>query len=307
MTSQDSSDTKHLLENTPILESKQKVLLPKNERPCVLALDSSTQRASIALSINRELVFSEDCFRQKSHSEWINGAIERAMTSINGNWTQLDLVALIHGPGSFTGLRVATNVAKALSFIHGIPLVTFNSLEVLATQALTHSYSLSRAFVPTPYHAQPHSASNSDFYSDYQIILSVINAFKNKIFGALFRVYEGELETLTVPQVVDIESLEIWVKQQSQNLTDLPSERGLVQRVLVVGDGFHAYPEHFNAKLNHFYLRSEDALDYPIASTLVQIVNKKWNELKPISWRELNPIYLRASAAEEARNSSSVV
>lgn len=278
MTSQDSSDIKLSLEKTHLLEPKQKVLLSTNQRPCVLALDSSTQRASIALSIKGELVFSEDCFRQKSHSEWINGVIERAMTSIEGDWTQLDLIALIHGPGSFTGLRVATNVAKALSFIQKTPLVTFNSLEVLATQAL--------------------ESLRSD---PEQIILPVINAFKNKVFCALYKAQGDGLDTLSEPQVVDVEFLETWVNQQRQSLRATFSEGQTAPRVLVVGDGFHAYQEFFSAKLNHFYFRLEDSLDYPIASTLVQLINKKGTDLNPISWRELNPVYLRASAAEEAR------
>ena len=49
--------------------------------------------------------------------------------------SDLELIILANGPGSFTGLRVGLASAKGLAFRHGIPLVPLNTLEVLAQQA----------------------------------------------------------------------------------------------------------------------------------------------------------------------------
>ncbi|MCC9656145.1 tRNA (adenosine(37)-N6)-threonylcarbamoyltransferase complex dimerization subunit type 1 TsaB [Rhodopirellula halodulae] len=44
----------------------------------------------------------------------------------------VDFVAVANGPGSFTGLRIAAATAKTLAYAWGIPVVTIDSLSVLA-------------------------------------------------------------------------------------------------------------------------------------------------------------------------------
>ena len=45
---------------------------------------------------------------------------------------ELDLITLTNGPGSFTGIRIGLATAKGLSFGRKIPLLPFNTLEILA-------------------------------------------------------------------------------------------------------------------------------------------------------------------------------
>ncbi|HWH62525.1 MAG TPA: tRNA (adenosine(37)-N6)-threonylcarbamoyltransferase complex dimerization subunit type 1 TsaB, partial [Ginsengibacter sp.] len=47
----------------------------------------------------------------------------------------LDAIGVSSGPGSYTGIRVALSAAKGLCFALNIPLITFNSLELLARSA----------------------------------------------------------------------------------------------------------------------------------------------------------------------------
>ena len=44
----------------------------------------------------------------------------------------LSAVVVVHGPGSFTGIRMGLSLAKALSEAAGVPLVALSRLEVLA-------------------------------------------------------------------------------------------------------------------------------------------------------------------------------
>ncbi len=151
MTSHDSSEIKIFLE-------QKAQALERSSTRSFLAIDSSTQLASVAISYQGKIIFSEDCIRQKSHSEWMNGALERAVATLPEGWQSLELVSLAHGPGSFTGLRVATNVARSIAYVHNLPVVSMSSLEVLA-----------------------HQVDLEDQESIF--ILPLINAFKNMVFG----------------------------------------------------------------------------------------------------------------------------
>lgn len=54
--------------------------------------------------------------------------------------SDLDGLALVIGPGSFTGLRIGAGVAQGLSFGTGVPVFCVSSLAVMAAKAhLAHS------------------------------------------------------------------------------------------------------------------------------------------------------------------------
>lgn len=247
----------------------KKVQLNKSPRRSVLAIDSSTQMASVALGTEGRLLYSEECFRQKSHSEWINGAVERALGSLHGDWSTLDVLALSNGPGSFTGLRVATNLAKTIAFSKQKPLITYSSLEILAHQA--------------------GSASSAPTF-----IMPVINAFKNMVFMALYqRRSNGVLTQLIAPSAVEIADLKLVVEAR------LPSSLEFDGRIQVVGDGYTAYKNYLEPGAARPWWRSDAPKDFPLAATLVELVASRWSEQELLHWRQLTPSYLRASAAEE--------
>lgn len=59
-----------------------------------------------------------------------------ALLEISGKtWAQLDAVAVVSGPGSYTGLRIGLATAKGWCFAQDIPLITLNRLALLLEQA----------------------------------------------------------------------------------------------------------------------------------------------------------------------------
>ena len=72
-------------------------------------------------------VFPEMASRQ--HILTITPVIRQAMSEAQVTWRDLDAVAVIHGPGLAGSLLVGLNVAKALAFARGLPLVGVNHLE----------------------------------------------------------------------------------------------------------------------------------------------------------------------------------
>jgi tRNA threonylcarbamoyladenosine biosynthesis protein TsaB len=56
------------------------------------------------------------------------------MNDLKWNFNELNGLAVIHGPGSFTGLRIGLSVIKGLSFGLNLPVVPGNALEIAALQ-----------------------------------------------------------------------------------------------------------------------------------------------------------------------------
>jgi tRNA threonylcarbamoyladenosine biosynthesis protein TsaB len=102
-----------------------------------LALDTSTSTGSLALSRGQDILFEYNWRRQKSHSETVTAEIENALEKLNLKAKDVELFAVGTGPGSFTGIRVAVNIAKTFSYSLDIPLVAIDSLEILAGAAFS--------------------------------------------------------------------------------------------------------------------------------------------------------------------------
>ncbi len=72
-------------------------------------------------------VFPELASRQ--HILAITPVIRQALEQAGSTWSDLDAIAVVHGPGLAGSLLVGVNAAKALSLARSIPLVGINHLE----------------------------------------------------------------------------------------------------------------------------------------------------------------------------------
>jgi tRNA N6-adenosine threonylcarbamoyltransferase len=65
----------------------------------------------------------------RAQLRWIVPVLERAMVDAGAAWSDLDAIAVTYGPGLAGSLLVGVNVAKAVAYVHGLPLVPVNHLE----------------------------------------------------------------------------------------------------------------------------------------------------------------------------------
>lgn len=100
----------------------------------VLAIDSSTSRATLALACGEQR-FYEQVEGQQTHAKILPELIDRLMVNAGLQVSCLDAIVFGQGPGSFTGLRVACSIAKGLAFPHQIPLIPVSTLAAIAFQA----------------------------------------------------------------------------------------------------------------------------------------------------------------------------
>lgn len=97
----------------------------------LLAIDTSTERASIALSFNGVHVTDEQG-AQKTHAQFLLPMVDNLLTAANTSLAQLDGVVFGCGPGSFTGLRIACSIAKGLAYSHDLKLIPISTLAAIA-------------------------------------------------------------------------------------------------------------------------------------------------------------------------------
>src|SRR5687767_4686808 len=102
----------------------------------ILTIDTSTEKASIALSEAGETIGLSINEEQKDHAGWIHQAIENLLASKSLSLKELHAVAVTAGPGSYTGLRIGLATAKGLCYALSLPLITVNTLEAMAVCAI---------------------------------------------------------------------------------------------------------------------------------------------------------------------------
>ena len=100
----------------------------------LLALDTSTRQASLALCDEEELFGEYTWHVGSNHSVELLARIQRLLTECGRAMADIEGVAVATGPGSFNGLRVALTTAKALAFALQKPLVGVSTLDIIAEQ-----------------------------------------------------------------------------------------------------------------------------------------------------------------------------
>ena len=70
-----------------------------------------------------------------THSASLMQMVERALSSAGKTLADLDALAVVTGPGSFTGVRIGVATAKGLSRGAGIPCIPVDALEALSASA----------------------------------------------------------------------------------------------------------------------------------------------------------------------------
>lgn len=144
--------------------------------PLILQIDTATEHASICLSKNGKALYSLESPDQKNHGSFLQPAIQDLMRMATMELLELDAIAVTEGPGSYTGLRVGLASAKGLCYALQKPLITINTLKLMAAAAITKTNNASDfGYVP------------------------MIDARRMEVFTAI---YDSELHELEAPNAL---------------------------------------------------------------------------------------------------------
>lgn len=101
--------------------------------PIILTIDTTSSGSNIALWGGLKLLYSEvDPDGTGEHAARLAPMVERALEWLRSQGLGLSAVALSAGPGSYTGLRIASSLAKGLCQGFSIPLIGLSTLEIMA-------------------------------------------------------------------------------------------------------------------------------------------------------------------------------
>jgi tRNA threonylcarbamoyladenosine biosynthesis protein TsaB len=101
----------------------------------ILNIDTAMEKGGICLSKDGQSLALLENKEQKEHASWLHPAVEKMMHETGFRMRDLQAVAVTAGPGSYTGLRVGMAAAKGFCYALNIPLITENTLKVMAFAA----------------------------------------------------------------------------------------------------------------------------------------------------------------------------
>jgi tRNA threonylcarbamoyladenosine biosynthesis protein TsaB len=97
----------------------------------ILCIETSTNACSAAICIDGRAAAVKENLVGANHASQLPVFVEELLLQAHTHGWKLDAVALSQGPGSYTGLRIGTSIAKGLCYGLNIPLIPINTLQVL--------------------------------------------------------------------------------------------------------------------------------------------------------------------------------
>lgn len=107
----------------------------RQQSPTILALETSTERLSLAIT-HGDRVWVREVDAGQRHSELAMAELGALFAEANLKLTDVDAIAFGQGPGSFVGVRIACGLAQGLALGAGKQLIAVPTQLALAEQAM---------------------------------------------------------------------------------------------------------------------------------------------------------------------------
>lgn len=130
----------------------------------ILCIETTSNICSVCICQDANIMAKQIIQIEKTHAEKLTTIIDQLCAHININLNQIDAVSISKGPGSYTGLRIASSTAKGICYALDIPLLAISTLEIIAAQT-NHTFGQ---------------------IVDYQIIIPLIDARRMEVFFGVY-------------------------------------------------------------------------------------------------------------------------
>lgn len=131
----------------------------------ILSIETSSVVASVAISNDEGILGEITINHPRTHSQKLMPIIKYIFNNLSLTITDIDLIAVSNGPGSFTGVRIGLTTAKALAHPNNTPIVTISTLDSLAMNL-------------SAFHGK---------------VVSVVDGRRKKVFVKAFNFYQGRV------------------------------------------------------------------------------------------------------------------
>ena len=145
----------------------------------ILAFESTAKAASCALLRDGKLVSQYSQCSGLTHSRTLLPMGEDMLKNAELKLQDVDLIAVAHGPGSFTGVRIGVSMVKGLAWAADKPCVGVSTLEAMAWHGLATG----------------------------GMICPVMDARRSQVYNALFRIVDGKPLRLSEDRPIALEEL----------------------------------------------------------------------------------------------------
>ena len=145
----------------------------------ILALESSAVSASVALTEDEKLVAQSFQNCGLTHSRTLLPMVENLLANCGVSLSDVDAIAVAHGPGSFTGVRIGVAAAKGLAWARQLPCYGVSTLEAMVR-----------------------GAAMCD-----GVYCACMDARRAQVYNAVFSVEDGKLLRLSEDRAISIEEL----------------------------------------------------------------------------------------------------
>ena len=98
----------------------------------ILSVDSSSVTASVAITENGNVLAENFINNGLTHSQTLMPMVEKTIKESGVSVKDIDLFAITHGPGSFTGVRIGIALVKGMADALGKKCLAVSTLESLA-------------------------------------------------------------------------------------------------------------------------------------------------------------------------------
>lgn len=145
----------------------------------ILAFDTSAQSASVALCEDSAVLSECQINCRLTHSQTVLPMCESVLSAVAAKLSDVELLAVSHGPGSFTGVRIGVSAVKGIAFARGLPCVGVSALEALG----------------------------QNLYGLNGVVCAAMDARRDQVYTALFRVGAKGLIRLTEDAALSLSEL----------------------------------------------------------------------------------------------------
>lgn len=101
----------------------------------LLAIDTSGPVCGVAVAEDKRILSEMTVLNKRTHSANLMPMIENVLQSAGTTLADIDRIAAVTGPGSFTGIRIGISTVKGMAHGANKPCVGVDALEALAVSA----------------------------------------------------------------------------------------------------------------------------------------------------------------------------
>ena len=245
------------------------------ERILTLAVETSSRIGSVAIALNGKLIGETVFSSPLSHSAEIFPAIRVLLDQFNLKPSQIEDVYVSGGPGSFTGLRIATTIAKIMQLANAVKIVTVDTLDVVAANVVN--------LIPD----NSLIASNQKPPAiSAERIAAVLDAKRGQFFIAVYE-QDKDKEPKAAGRSIWRKILPDCLMTASQFLNRFTND---AKPIWLLGDGLLYYKDKFQADNVHFF---DEKLWSPRAAKVLMLGHHMALKEQFADALTLTPNYLR--------------